>query len=217
MSLARVQNFAISLDGFGTGEGQTRDTPFGHAGERLHEWMFATRWGRAMLGQSGGSGGVDDVFVEKHDPGIGAEIMGAGKYGHPGWEDDPEWKGPWGPNPPFHTPVFVLTHHARPSIEMQGGTTYHFLDATPAEALETAREAADDKDVRLGGGSTVIRDFVAAGLVDYMHIAVVPILLGRGVRLWDGLEALENDYEIEATSSPSGVTHVTFNRGDDGR
>jgi len=217
MSLVRVHNFAVSLDGFGTGEGQTRDTPFGHAGERLHEWMFATRWGRAMLGQSGGSRGVDDVFVEKHDPGIGVEIMGAGKYGHPGWEDDPEWKGPWGPNPPFHTPVFVLTHHTRPSIEMQGGTTYHFLDATPAEALETAREAADGKDVRLGGGPTVIRDFVAAGLVDYMHIAVVPILLGRGVRLWDGLEALENAYEIEATSSPSGVTHVTFNRGDDGR
>ena len=217
MSLVRVHNFAVSLDGFGTGEGQTRDTPFGHAGERLHEWMFATRWGRAMLGQSGGSRGVDDVFVEKHDPGIGAEIMGAGKYGHPGWEDDPEWKGPWGPNPPFHTPVFVLTHHTRPAIEMQGGTTYHFLDATPAEALETAREAADGKDVRLGGGSTMIRDFVAAGLVDYMHIAVVPILLGRGVRLWDGLEGLENDYEIEATSSPSGVTHVTFTRGDDGR
>jgi dihydrofolate reductase len=217
MSLVRVHNFAISLDGFGTGEGQTRDEPFGHAGERLHEWMFATRWGRAMLGRSGGTGGVDDVFVEKHDPGIGAEIMGAGKYGHPGWEDNPEWKGAWGPNPPFHTPVFVLTHHTRPSIEMQGGTTYHFLDATPAEALETAREAADGKDIRLGGGSTVIRDFVAAGLVDYMHIAVVPILLGRGVRLWDGLEALENDYEIEATSSPSGVTHVTFTRGDDGR
>jgi dihydrofolate reductase len=217
MSLVRVHNFAISLDGFGTGAGQTRDAPFGHAGERLHDWMFATRWGRAMLGQSGGTGGVDDVFVEKHDPGIGAEIMGAGKYGHPGWEEDPEWKGPWGPNPPFHTPVFVLTHHPRPSIEMEGGTTYHFLDATPAEALETAREAADGKDVRLGGGSTVIRDFVAAGLVDYMHIAVVPILLGRGVRLWDGLEALENDYEIEATSSPSGVTHVTFTRGDDGR
>jgi dihydrofolate reductase len=212
MSLARVHNFAISLDGFGTGEGQTRDAPFGHAGERLHDWMFATRWGRAMLGQSGGTRGVDDVFVEKHDPGIGAEIMGAGKYGHPGWHEDPEWKGPWGANPSFHTPVFVLTHHTRPSIEMEGGTTYHFLDATPAEALATAREAADGKDVRLGGGPTMIRDFVAAGLVDYMHIAVVPILLGRGVRLWDGLEGLEENYAIEAISSPSGVTHVTFTR-----
>ena len=138
--------------------------------------------------------------------------MGAGKFGHPGWHEDPEWKGAWGPNPPFHTPVFVLTHHTRPSIEMEGGTTFHFLDASPAEALETAREAADGQDVRIGGGPTVIRDFLAAGLVDHMHIVVVPILLGRGVRLWDGLEGLEKDYEVEATSSPSGVTHLTFTR-----
>jgi dihydrofolate reductase len=164
MSLARVHNFSVSLDGFGTGEGQTRDAPFGHAGERLHDWMFATRWGRAMLGQTGGSSGVDDVFTRQHDPGIGAEIMGVGKYGHPGWHEDPEWKGPWGSNPPFHTPVFVLTHHTRPSIEMEGGTTYHFVDASPADALDTAREAANGKDVRIGGGATVIRDFVAAGL-----------------------------------------------------
>ena len=107
--------------------------------------------------------------------------MGAGKFGHPGWHEDPEWTGAWGPNPPFHTPVFVLTHHPRPSIEMEGGTTFHFLDASPAEALETAREAADGKDVRIGGGATVIREFLAAGLVDYMHVVVVPILLGRGV------------------------------------
>jgi dihydrofolate reductase len=212
MSLVRVPNFSISLDGFGTGYGQTRDEPFGHAGERLHDWMFDTRWGHAMQGRPGGSRGVDDAFTRQHDPGIGAEIMGAGKFGHPGWEDDPDWKGAWGPNPPFHTPVFVLTHHTRPSIEMEGGTTYHFLDASPAEALETARSAADGKDVRLGGGPTVIRDFVAAGLVDHMHIVVVPILLGRGVRLWDGMEGLEQNYEIEATSSPSGVTHVTFTR-----
>ena len=212
MSLVRLHNFAISLDGFGTGEGQTREAPFGHAGERLHDWMFATRWGRAMIGESGGGGGVDDAFVRQHDPEIGAEIMGVGKYGHPGWEDDPEWKGAWGPNPPFHTPVFVLTHHTRPSLEMEGGTTYHFIDASPAEVLEAAREAAGGKDIRLGGGPTMIREFVAAGLVDYMHIVVVPILLGRGVRLWDGMEGLENDYEIEATSAPSGVTHVTFTR-----
>ena len=146
------------------------------------------------------------------DSGIGAEIMGAGKFGPPGWHEDPEWKGWWGPNPPFHTPAFVLTHHPRPSIEMEGGTTFHFLDASPAEALETAREAAGGQDVRLGGGPTMIRDFLAAGLVDHMHIVVVPILLGRGVRLWDGLEGLEKDYEIEAISSPSGVTHVTFTR-----
>ena len=214
MSLARVQNFAISLDGFGTGEGQSATAHFGHAGDRLHEWMFATRWGGEMLGRPGGSGGIDDAFSRQFTPGIGAEIMGAGKFGHPGWHEDPEWKGAWGPNPPFHTPVFVLTHHTRPSIEMEGGTTFHFLDAPPAEALEAAREAADGRDVRIGGGATVIRDFVAARLVDHMHIVVVPILLGRGVRLWDGLESLENDYEVEAVSSPSGVTHLTFSRAD---
>ena len=212
MSLARVHNFAVSLDGFGTGEGQSADAHFGHAGDRLHEWMFATRWGRKMLGQSGGTGGVDDAFSQLFEPGIGAEIMGAGKFGHPGWHEDPEWKGAWGPNPPFHTPVFVLTHHTRPSIEMEGGTTFHFIDASPAEALATAREAANGKDVRIGGGATVIGEFLAEALIDHMHIVVVPILLGRGVRLWDGLEGLEDNYEIEAASSPSGVTHVTFTR-----
>ena len=212
MPLTRVQNFSISLDGFGAGEPQSRDAPFGHAGERLHTWMFATRWGREMLGQPGGSRGLDDAFARLFVEGIGAEIMGAGKFGPPGWQKDPDWKGWWGPNPPFHTPVFVLTHHPRPSIEMEGGTTFHFIDASPAEALETARDAADGKDVRLGGGPTMIRDFLTAGLVDHMHIAVVPILLGRGVRIWDGQEGLEKDYDIEATSSPSGVTHLTFTR-----
>jgi dihydrofolate reductase len=212
MSRARVHNFSISLDGFGTGEPQSRDAPFGHAGERLHEWMFATRFWSEMVGRSGGSAGVDDAFAHEHGPGIGAEIMGAGKFGYPGWHEDPEWKGWWGDNPPFHSPVFVLTHHTRPSIEMEGGTTFHFLAASPAEALEAAREAADGNDIRIGGGPTVIRDFLAARLVDHMHTVVVPILLGRGARLWDGLEGLENDYEIEAISSPSGVTHLTFTR-----
>jgi dihydrofolate reductase len=212
MSLVRVHNFSISLDGFGTGEPQTRDAPFGHAGQRLHEWMFATRWWHRMAGKPGGSEGADNAFTQRFDPGIGAEIMGANKFGPPGWHDDPEWKGWWGANPPFHTPTFVLTHRPRPPIEMEGGTTFHFLDASPADALETAREAADGRDVRLGGGATTIREFVAAGLVDHMHVVVVPILLGRGVRLWDGLEGVEKDYEIEATSSPSGVTHLTFTR-----
>ena len=152
MSMARVQFFSISLDGFGTGEGLSRDEPFGHAGERLHEWMFVTRWWRERMGEPGGSGGIDDAFLRLHDPGIGAEIMGSRKFGPPGWHDDPDWQGWWGPNPPFHTPVFVLTHHVRPSIEMEGGTTFHFIEASPAEALETAREAADGLDVRIGGG-----------------------------------------------------------------
>jgi dihydrofolate reductase len=212
MSLTRVHNFAISLDGFGTGVPQSLEAPFGHAGERLHEWMFATRWGGTMFGRAGGTGGIDDAFARQFDPGIGAEIMGAGKFGPPGWHEDPEWKGWWGPNPPFHTPTFVLTHHTRPSIEMEGGTTFHFLEATPADALETARAAAGGQDVRLGGGPTMIRDVLAAGLVDHLHPVVVPILLGRGMRLWDGLEGLERDYQVETTSSPSGVTHVTFTR-----
>ncbi len=207
MSQLRVHNFAISLDGFGTGEGLSLQEPFGHAGERLHEWMFATDWW-----ESGGSKGVDDVFARQHGPNIGAEIMGAGKFGYPGWHDDPDWRGWWGPNPPFHTPVFVLTHHPRPSIEMEGGTTFHFLDASPAEALEAARASANGQDVRLGGGAETIRAFLAAGLVDYLHVVVTPIVLGRGSRLWEGLEGLEKDYRIEATSSPAGVTHLTFTR-----
>jgi dihydrofolate reductase len=212
VSLTRVQNFSISLDGFATGVPQSLEAPFGHAGERLHEWMFASRWGRKMIGQPGGTRGVDDAFSHQFDAGIGAEIMGAGKFGPPGWHEDPEWKGWWGPNPPFHTPTFILTHHPHQSIEMEGGTTFHFIDAAPREALGTARDAASGQDVRLGGGPTMIRDFLAAGLVDHLHVVVVPILLGRGGRLWDGLEGLEKDYVVEAVSSPSGVTHVTFTR-----
>ncbi len=208
MSLTRIHNLSISLDGFATGEPQSMETPFGHAGERLHEWMFATRF----WAKTSGTMGADHAFAERHEPGIGAEIMGANKFGPPGWQDDADWKGWWGPNPPFHTPTFVLTHRPRPPIEMAGGTTFHFLDASPTEALQAAREAAGGQDVRIGGGATVVRDFVAAGLVDHMHLVQVPIVLGRGIRVWDGLEALEEDYDIEAVSTPSGVTHLTFTR-----
>ena len=211
MSRVRVHNFSISLDGFGTGEGQSLESPFGHAGHRLNEWFFPTRTFQGMQGKAG-STGIDDAFASHWGPGIGAEIMGAGKFGPPGWHEDPEWKGWWGPNPPFHTPTFVLTHHPRSSIEMEGDTTFHFIDASPAEALEAAREAAGGLDVRIGGGPTTVREFLAADLIDYMHIAVVPIVLGRGERLWDDLGELEQRLEIEATCSPSGVTHLTFTR-----
>jgi dihydrofolate reductase len=174
--------------------------------------MFATRYGREMFGQSGGTRGADHAMAERHGPGIGAEIMGANKYGPPGWQDDPEWRGWWGDNPPFHTPTYVLTHRPRPSLEMEGGTTFHFLDATPADALEVAREGAAGQDVRIGGGPTMLRAFLAAGLVDDLHVVQVPILLGRGVRLWEDLEALEQQYEVEVVSTPSGVTHLTFTR-----
>lgn len=212
MSLARIHNFSISLDGFATGEGQTVEAPFGHAGQRLHEWVLATRFGEEMGGGLSGRGGADYALAAMHHLGIGAEIMGAGKFGPPGWQDDADWQGWWGANPPFHTPVFVLTHRPRPSIEMDGGTIFHFVDTSPAEALAKAREAAGETDVRIGGGPSVARDFLAAGLVDHMHVVQVPIVLGRGVRLWDGLESLEEGYDIEVVSTPSGVTHLTFSK-----
>jgi dihydrofolate reductase len=213
MSRVRVHNFSVSLDGFGTGEGQSLEAPFGHAGNRLHEWFFPTRTFRQILGDPGGTTGVDDGFASNWDRNIGAEIMGRNKFGpqRGPWADE-EWKGWWGDNPPFHTPVFVLTHHPRPSIEMKGGTTFHFLDASPAEAVKVAQEAAGDLDVRIGGGPSTIREFLAGNLVDYLHVPIVPIVLGRGERLWDGLEDLESRFQIEFVSSPSGVTHLTLSR-----
>jgi len=207
MSRTRVHSFSISLDGFATGEPQSLEAPFGHAGQRLHTWMMATRFW-----DPNGSDGVDHAFAQRHSDGIGAEIMGSHKFGPPGWQDDPDWTGWWGENPPFHTPVFVLTHRPRSSIELDGGTTFHFLDASPDQALAVAREAAGDLDVRIGGGPSMLRDFLAADLIDHLHLVVVPIVLGRGVRLWDGLEGIEAGFDVEAVSSPSGVTHLTFTR-----
>ena len=213
MSQVWVHNFSVSLDGYGTGEGQTLESPFGHAGTRLHEWFFGTRTFHAMHGEPGGSAGVDEAFASNWGTGIGAEIMGRNKFGpqRGPWTDD-EWKGWWGDEPPFHTPVFVLTHHPRPSIPMKGGTTFHFIDASPAEALAIAKEAAGGLDIRIGGGPTSLRDFLAADLIDFMHVAVVPLILGRGERAWDGLEGLEQRFEVESVSSPSGVTHLMFSR-----
>ncbi|MFD0273522.1 dihydrofolate reductase family protein [Kitasatospora sp. NPDC127111] len=213
MSLVRVHNFSISLDGYGTGEGQSLESPFGHAGDRLHRWFFQTRTFRRMHGQEGGDTGVDDAMAAAWGHGIGAEIMGRNKFGpqRGPWENH-EWTGWWGPNPPFHTPVFVLTHHPRPTVEMAGGTTFHFLDAGPEEALRRAREAAGGLDVRIGGGPSTVRAFLAADLIDHLHVVVVPIVLGRGVRLWEGLEGVEDRFRTESVTSPSGVTHVTFTR-----
>jgi dihydrofolate reductase len=213
MSRALVHSFSISLDGFGTGEGQRVDAPFGHAGDRLLEWFAATRTFRRIHGEPGGSTGADDAFADNWEVGIGAEIMGRNKFGpqRGPWADE-EWKGWWGDDPPFHTPVFVLTHHPRPSIEMEGGTTFHFIDASPGEALDLAREAAGGLDVRIGGGPSTMRQFLAADLIDWMHIVIVPIVLGRGEPLWSGLEGLEGRFDVEAVNSPSGVTHLTFTR-----
>ena len=215
MSSVRVHNFSVSLDGFAAGEGQTLDAPFGHAGMRLVEWAFGTRTFKDMQihDEPGGSFGVDEAFASNWNNGVGVEIMGRNKFGpYRGPWIDEQWKGWWGDDPVFHTPVIVLTHHPRPPVQMEGGTTFYFLEAEPAAALDRARELAGDLDVRIGGGAHTIREFLAADLIDRMHIALVPIILGRGESLWRGLEGLEGRFDIEAVPSPSGVTHLTFTR-----
>jgi dihydrofolate reductase len=166
-----------------------------------------------MFGTPGGGTGVDEVFARTWNQGIGTEIMGRNKFGpqRGPWVDE-DWKGWWGDDPPFRTPVFVLTHYPRPSIEMDGGTTFQFIDASPEDALAAARAAAGDLDVRIGGGPSTVRAFLAADLIERMHVVLVPIVLGRGERLWDGLEGLEERFDIEAVTAPSGVTHLTFTR-----
>jgi dihydrofolate reductase len=213
MSLVRVHNFSISLDGYGAGEGQSLETPFGHAGMRLMDWALKTRTFHQMQESPGGTVGVDDALASRWATGIGAEIMGRNKFGpqRGPWSDE-SWRGWWGENPVFHTPVFVLTHHPRPSIEMEGGTTFHFIDASPAEALAAAREAAGELDVRIGGGVSTVRQFLAADLIDQLHLVVAPIVLGRGERLWDGLEGMEQNFVIESTTTQSGVTHLLLAR-----
>jgi dihydrofolate reductase len=213
MSLVRVHNFAVSLDGFATGAEQSLESPFGHAQGRLMEWFFATRTFRSMHGGQGGSTGIDEAFASQWGTGIGAEIMGRNKFGpqRGPWTDE-EWQGWWGDEPPFRTPVFVLTHHPRPDLVMDGGTTFHFVDAKPADALAMARETANGLDVRIGGGPSTVQQFLAADLVDHLHVVLVPIVLGRGVRLWDSLEGMEERFTVEAASSPVGVTHLVFDR-----
>ncbi|MGK9149044.1 dihydrofolate reductase family protein [Plantibacter flavus] len=217
MTMLRVHNLAVSLDGFATGEGLTFDAPFGHAGGRLMQWFFPTRAFVAMSGHDGesvgaGTRGVDDSFAAATSVGIGAEIMGRGKFGPQTgpWTDD-GWRGWWGEEPPFHSPVVVLTHHPREDLAV-GETTFLFRDLSPRDALDLAIEQAGGLDVRLGGGPTVVREFLAADLVDHLHVVVTPILLGRGVRVWDGLEGLEERFDVETTASPSGVVHYVFTR-----
>jgi dihydrofolate reductase len=205
----------ISLDGFATTTDQTPDDPFGQDWGRLVAAYVATRTFRArVLHDTTGEGtsGVDDAYAQAYFEEIGAEIMGAGMFGLHDHPDDPDWRGWWGDEPPFRIPVFVLTHTPRPSIAMAGGTTFHFLSATPEEALHRALDAAAGKDVRVGGGPTVVRAFLEAGLVDQLHVAITPILLGRGIRLWDDLRGLESGYAVKAETAPSGTVHLTFRR-----
>lgn len=203
----RVQNFTVSSDGYATGEGQSLARPFGHADPtELIAWGFATAsWpGRT---DEAGSRGLDDYFTRDFANGIGAEIMGRNKFGpQRGPWGDHDWVGWWGDAPPFHTPVFVMTHHERPEFTL-GDTTFHFLDATPHHAVARATAAADGLDVRVGGGPTTIRSFLDADAVDDLHIVVAPVTLGAGVRFWDGPAELDDRFHHETIPSPSGVTH----------
>lgn len=207
--LVRVQNFTVSSDGIAAGVDQSFESPFGLDHGSLMAWFSATASfpGNA---DSGGSRGLDDYLARDFHNNIGAEIMGRHKFGpqRGPWADH-EWQGWWGEEPPFHTPVFVLTHHPRPSITLSD-TTFHFVDGKPAEVRRQAAEAADGKDVRLGGGVTSIREFLDADLVDTMHIAVAPIEFGSGLKLWDSPDELNDRFEHEVVPSSSGVTHHLF-------
>ncbi|GAA3689477.1 dihydrofolate reductase family protein [Arthrobacter ginkgonis] len=220
MPRLRVHNLSMSLDGYVAGPRQDMEHPLGLGGEQLHGWLFATAFGQAMLGHDGGSAGVDHAFAVAGTTGIGATIMGRNMFGpvRGPWLDktglegtgleksgpDEQWRGWWGANPPFHHPVFVMTHYLRPALAMEGGTTFHFVDAPPEVVLELAVEAAGGGDVRLGGGAATVRAFLAAGLVDELHVALVPVLLGGGERLFDG--PLEG-YAVLPPVPGEGATH----------
>lgn len=205
----------ISLDGFATTTDQTPEKPFGDDWGRLTSAYVATKTFRErVLHDTSGAGttGLDDRYAAAYFDEVGAEIMGCGMFGLHNFPDDPAWRGWWGEEPPFRCPVYVLTHADRPTIEFTNGTSFEFLAATPQEVLARAVEAAAGKDVRIGGGPTVVRDFLMAGLVDRLHVAIVPILLGSGIRLWDDLRGLEQGYDVVSEVAESGVIHVTYRR-----
>jgi dihydrofolate reductase len=213
MARLLVRNFSISLDGYGAGPHQDFDNPLGRGGDQLHQWIFATRSGRRMIGAEGGSEGLDDQVFSERETGVGATIMGRNMFGpvRGSWDEN-DWSGWWGENPPFHHPVFVLTHHRRPPVEMQGGTIFHFVSGGINAALDAAVEAAGDGDVLVGGGAATIRQFVGAGLIDEMNLAIVPVLLGDGERLFENLGAAPDAFEcVQHVCSPA-VTHVRLVR-----
>jgi dihydrofolate reductase len=214
MSKLRIHAFSISLDGYGAGPRQTREIPLGVGGEALHEWIFPTRTFRGLSGKTDGTTGVDDDFVRRGFEDIGAWILGRNMFGpvRGPWPDD-SWKGWWGRNPPYHVPVFVLTHHAREPVTMEGGTVFHFVDDTRV-ALERATDAANGKDIRLGGGVSTIRQYLQAGLVDEMHLAITPVLLGSGEHLLSGLDLPALGYECAEYVPSGGVTHAVVTKRD---
>jgi dihydrofolate reductase len=213
MTKVCVRGFSISLDGYGAGPRQTEQDPIGEGGHRLHDWMLATRTFRKRMRQEGGSTGLDDDVVRGHIEGSGATIMGRNMFSpvRGPWEDE-SWRGWWGETPPWGYPVFVLTHHARPSVEMQGGTTFHFVTGGVHEALDRAREAAGERNVLVSGGASTIRQLLRERLIDELDLAVVPILLGDGERLLDDLGEAVDSYRLAELKSSDAVTHVRLRR-----
>lgn len=209
----RVHALSVSVDGFAAGPDQGPDEPLGAGGMRLHDWVFATNAWRRAHGMEGGDTGVDDRFAVAGEQGIGATIMGRNMFGpvRGDWGAG-AWRGWWGDDPPFHHPVFVLTHHPRGPLEMEGGTVFHFVTGGPGEALRRARDAAGGRDVRLGGGAATVRQYLAAGLVDEMHIAIAPVLLGAGERLFEGIDAVAAGYRCAEVVATPGATHVRLER-----
>jgi dihydrofolate reductase len=209
----RVNAFSISLDGYGAGPDQSRDDPLGKGGERLHEWFIPTHTFQSMQGQEAGTTGVDDDFGARSMENLGAWILGRNMFGpvRGPWPDE-EWKGWWGESPPYHVPVFVLTHYARPPLEMKGGTVFHFVTGGIHEALDRARAAAGDRDVRVGGGAATIRQYLAEGLIDDLHLAIAPVLLGRGESLFEGLDLPALGYEVTEHVPAEKATHVVFSK-----
>ncbi|MFO1280865.1 MAG: dihydrofolate reductase family protein [Burkholderiales bacterium] len=212
MSNVRVACFAVSLDGYGAGPDQSREHPLGVGGLGLHEWSHATRTFRAMFGMEGGSTGVDDSAIERGFRGVGAWILGRNMFGPVRGEWTPEWRGWWGENPPYHVPVFVLTHYPRAPIVMDGGTTFHFVTGGIHRALDLAREAAAGEDVRIGGGVATVRAYLQARLIDELHLVIAPVLLGRGESLFDALDLVELGYRCTEHRPSERVTHVRLER-----
>lgn len=213
MSKVKVQAFAVSIDGFGAGPDQSLQAPLGVGGERLHQWFFPTRTFQAMYGDGGGETGTDDDFARRSLENLGAWIMGRNMFGpvRGAWPDD-SWKGWWGSNPPYHVPVFVLTHHAREPLTMEGGTTFHFVTGGIHEALERARDAAGDKDIRIGGGASTVRQYLKANAIDEMHLVISPTLLGRGEPLFAGLDLTALGFRCTQHVATSRAMHVLLAR-----
>lgn len=214
MSKVRVQSFGVSLDGFGAGVSQSLASPLGVGGEALFQWFFKTRTFQAMHGGEGGETDLDDRFAARGFENVGAFILGRNMFGpvRGPWPDD-SWKGWWGEEPPYHTPVFVLTHHPRESLTMKGGTTFHFVTEGIQAALTRALEAADGKDVRIGGGVSTIRQYLAAQLIDEMHLVYSPVLLGTGEPLLDGMNLPALGYEVSEKTFSEVAMHVIIKKG----